>query len=177
MARKFAQKGTEKLYLHVYFWLKRKPHLKKLWLCLATPLVCSDTKIGPIYEIHLEPGLAQKPHQLSPFVFSLLNQINQISSIGKKKNNLLQGLIWNAWIFPFIWFGVYHFKVCKTLLCISLLDFCLGNVKPSPNHKPYTLLHCLFYTESPTESKSSEERGRYRSCKTKGGTDLFTWVS
>lgn len=57
----------------------------------------------------------------------------------------------------------YHFKVCKTLLCILLLDFCLGNVKPSPNHKPYTLLHCFFYTESPTESKSSEERGRYRS--------------
>lgn len=71
----------------------------------------------------------------------------------------------------------YHFKVCKTLLCILLLDFCLGNVKPSPNHKPYTLLHCFFYTESPTESKSSEERGRYRSCKMKGGIDLFTQLS
>lgn len=71
-------------------------------------------------------------------------------------------------------------NLCKTLLCILLLDICLGNGKPWSHHKPYILLHCVFYTESPTESKSSDERGRYRSCKMKGRTDSFThlsWVS
>lgn len=67
--------------------------------------------------------------------------------------------------------------LCKTLLCILLLDACLENGKSLSHHKPYISLHCVFYTESPTESKSSDERGRYRSCKTKGRTDSFTHLS
>lgn len=69
------------------------------------------------------------------------------------------------------------YYLCKTLLCSLLLDACLGNGKPRSHHKPYTSLHCVFYTESPTESKSSDERGRYRSCKMKGRTDSFTFLS
>lgn len=67
--------------------------------------------------------------------------------------------------------------LCKTLLCILLLDACLGNGKPWSHHKPYISLHCVFYIGSPTESKSSDERGRYRSCKMKGRTDSFTHLS
>lgn len=107
---------------------------------------------------------------------SSLNQIN-VKDIFLKSPSRSTSWIQNACIFTFIRLRFHNVKGCKTLLCVSLLDFRLGNGKPSPNHKPYTSLHCLFYTESPTESKSSEERGRYRSCKTKGGTGLFTGLS
>lgn len=58
--------------------------------CLATPLACSETKIGPIHEIHLEPGLAQKPHQLSQSVFKLpqSNQRRRYKKISLSRINI-----------------------------------------------------------------------------------------
>lgn len=81
---------------------------------------------------------------------------------------------------PYIYFDgirALWFQGMQNSYVYFAVRFFLGNVKLPPSHKPYTLLHCVFYTESPTESKSSEEWGRSRSCKMKGGTGVFTRLS
>lgn len=152
------------------YWLKENSFVEMTLKCWIIRVVLV-LNIGSIYEIYLEPGLTHKT------LSDGTNIVFQCSSVrsngGDSINFFFQRGIENVCTLASEWLN----HLCKTLLCILLLDACLGNGKPLSHHKPYTSLHCVFYTESPTESKSSDERGRYRSWKMKGRTDSFTRLS